>query len=305
MKKVLILLFITTSLARFSAQQITFCPPGAEWHYLFTEFFPGFGFVNETIKYTGNVVEGNDTLKLLTHKKFFTRINVAPTFTTLIKQKGDTIFMRNARTNNQWQILYNFAALPNQSWTNTFNVGVGNPITYTTQVTSIGTKQIANKTVKEYTVNYSNSYGSAYDHSGTVTEHYGSRVFLFNYISRAVTDGDSYLDFLCYYDSTINTIQFTDKPCDFSNLTDIENVNPFPKLNLYPNPVKDILTLETNAYDDQISEVTITNTFGQTVYCSDRPILQNSISLDFLSKGLYFLNIRINSNQYTYKLLKE
>lgn len=292
-------------MARFSAQQITFCPPGAEWHYLFTEFFPSFGFVNETIKYTGNVVEGSDTLKLLTHKKFFTRINVAPTFTTLIKQKGDTIFMRNARTNNQWQILYNFAALPTHSWVNTFNAGVGNLITYTTQVTSVGTKQIANKTVKEYTVNYSNSYGSVYDHSGTVTEHYGSRLFLFNYISRAVTDGDYYLDFLCYSDSTINTLQFTDKPCDFSNLTDIEKENPFTRIFFFPNPVKDILTLETKPNGMLIDEITITNTFGQIVYFADKSIFTNSLNLNFLSKGLYFLNIHMNSNQHTYKLLKE
>lgn len=303
MKRSLVFFLMWISFAKFNAQQITFCPPGAEWHYLFTNFFPSSGYVNETIKYTGNVIVGSDTLKLLTHTRFFTMINTSPTYTTLIKQKGDTVFMKNVKTNSQWQILYNFGAQVNQSWTNTFYLGPNVTINYTTQVTSIGSKQIGNKTVKELSVNYSNSYGSWYNHSGTISEYFGSNVFLFNYISRYETDGDYYISFLCYTDDTIGTTQFTDKPCNFSNLSHVKEMPNDLTIETYPNPVKDVLNIETKSTEE--IEISFANFLGREVKRL-RITQGNKIDVSDLEKGMYLIQI-LNKGKLveTQKLVKE
>ncbi len=304
MKKILSILLIIQFLSELKAQ-IVFCPPGAEWHYLFTDFYPRAGYVNETIKYTTDIMDGNDTAKLLTHTKFFTRINPSPTYTTLIKHKGDTVFMKNEKTNNQWQILYNFAAQVNQSWTNTFHIGLNYTITYTTQVTSVGSKQIGNNTVKELSVNYSNSYGSWYNHSGTISEYFGSNVFLFNYLSRYETDGDYYLGFLCYTDSIIGTIQFTDKPCNFSNLTGVnELVDSVNGISVFPNPTTNKLYLNFKAELTNI-QLSLYNSIGQIIY-SPKNISENlEIDLSLFDSGIYFLKIQNYSEKKTVKIIKD
>lgn len=305
MKKNLTIFLIGISFVRLNAQQITFCPAGAEWHYLFTENYPFMGSVNETIKYTGNVIEGNDTLKLLTHKKFFTRMNTSPTYTTLIKQRGDTVYMKNVKTNNQWQILYNFAAQVNQSWTNSIYLFPNVPITYTTQVTSIGSKQIGNKTVKELSVNYSNSYGSSYNHSGTISEYFGSNVFLFNYISQDALDGDYFLSFLCYSDSTIGTTQFTDKPCNFANQTGVNELSDSViGISVFPNPTtsKIYLNYKSKLVNIQLS---LYNSTGQIIYSANTVLENHEIDLSLFDNGIYFLKLQNNSEQKVIKLIKD
>lgn len=54
-----------------------------------------------------------------------------------------------------------------------------------------------------------------------------------------------------------------------------------------------------------IDEIIITNTFGQIVYFADKSIFTKSLNLNFLSKGLYFLNILSNFDQLVYKIVKE
>lgn len=305
MKKNLLIFLIGISFVKFNAQQIAFCPPGAEWHYLFTDYFPTSGYVNETIKYASNVKEGNDTLKLLTHTKFFTMVNTSPTYTTLIKQKGDTVFMKNVKTNNQWQILYNFAAQVNQSWTNTFYLWPNVTITYTTQVTSIGSKQIGNNTVKELSVNYSNSYGSSYNHSGTISEYFGSNAFLFNYVSLDASDGDYYISFLCYTDNTIGTTQFTDKPCNFSNLTGVNEVSDSVHgISVFPNPTtnKIYLNFKPELVNIQLS---LYNSTGQIIYSANNILENHEIDLSLFDNGIYFLRLKNYSEQKVIKLIKD
>jgi hypothetical protein len=140
MKKALLLVFAFFLLNKIQAQTV-FCPLGAEWHYLFNflGFLPG-NSINENIKYTGDTLEGSDNVKILTHTRFF--LQCSPVVNkTLIKQKGDTVFFKNSRTLNGWQILYNFAALPGQSWTTSVLQNDSSVSTFTYSVDSV--KQIS------------------------------------------------------------------------------------------------------------------------------------------------------------------
>jgi len=110
MKKIYLLL-ISVAFFNNIFSQIKFCPPGAEWHYLFNtnNLNPKPHFENETVKYIGDSINGSDTIKILSHTRFLEGFNYDYSGKTFIKQKGDTIFMRNKYTQNSWQILYNFS----------------------------------------------------------------------------------------------------------------------------------------------------------------------------------------------------
>lgn len=82
-------------------------------------------------------------------------------------------------------------------------------------------------------------------------------------------------------------------------------------IKVYPNPVASLLSLE---FEDQktVSELQIHNSIGERLYTIDRMSFesmldQNKLSLDvnFLSPGIYLLQIKSSDSTYFYKLIKE
>src|SRR5690606_23110318 len=106
--------------------QVVFCPKGAAWTYLF-ETWPAQMYPSKII-YKNDSVIGQDTVKVLVHTKIYKNQNLCSYYKyTLLKQKGDTIFFRNDRTDGLWQILYNFATPPGQFWQTLIDDENGNP----------------------------------------------------------------------------------------------------------------------------------------------------------------------------------
>lgn len=90
----------------------------------------------------------------------------------------------------------------------------------------------------------------------------------------------------------------------FNNQTTVsiteENVND-QTFSVYPNPFNDMLSVESNL---GIKKVVIVNALGSTVYTEAQP--QNSISLEHLSSGVYFLTIEDESGRIIVKkIIKE
>ncbi len=73
-------------------------------------------------------------------------------------------------------------------------------------------------------------------------------------------------------------------------------------LNIYPNP----LTNENLIIDGLIfgSALSIYDLFGREVY-KNKQIESNEISLQFLTKGIYIIDVRLNEKQSIFKLLKD
>ena len=72
---------------------------------------------------------------------------------------------------------------------------------------------------------------------------------------------------------------------------------------MYPNSVKDIITINTNKV---INSITVVNQLGQTVkVIQEKEISNNTINLSNLSKGLYFILIKIENNTQSFKIIKE
>jgi|TARA_B110000037_G_scaffold209308_1_gene258340 hypothetical protein len=72
---------------------------------------------------------------------------------------------------------------------------------------------------------------------------------------------------------------------------------------MYPNSVKDIITINTNKV---INSITVVNELGQTVkVIQEKEISNNTINLSNLSKRLYFILIKIENNTQSFKIIKE
>ena len=306
----LLLLSLTLILIFQSKSQVVFCPPGAEWHSLFSGaiFFPGNTF-NEQIKYTGDSIEGLDTIKILSHNRFF--MTCGPyTNATLIKQKGDTIFFKNKFSQNTWQILYNYATPVNQSWQTTLTtLSQTKTVTYTVQ--AIGTTTVNGLSLKQMTV-------SSSDWGGTViTERFGSNAFLFNFISRSLSscDGDMFIEFLCYKDNSFGAKQFGEKACDYytRNSVGLEKYNQPDILTVFPNPTNDHINIQATStlFSNKNITLRLLNIAGVEVLnklVSEEDLKASKIKLDLsnFEKGIYFLGIFSDGKfMATQKILKE
>ena len=308
----LILLFSILFLAQTIKAQIVFCPPGAEWHYLFTSW--GLERTNEEIKYVRDSILGLETVKVLQHRKFYSNQNLGygSRKLTLIKQKGDTVFFRSRITQHAWQILYNYAALPGQSWETKVNLidlyaASMNP-SYTSTV--FVTYTITVDSVKNITLN-STTLRVLYIAGLQVIERFGCKpLFLFPFNNLNWISDDDYFDkFLCYKDDAFGQIQFTDTACYYSNpLGGNELKIKNDRLKIYPNPSSGMLTIQLEDATISNYNLKLINVLGQEEKLHEL-VKQNDIvtlNIQQLKKGIYFLQVFYKGKLiFTEKIIKE
>ncbi|MDR0969140.1 MAG: T9SS type A sorting domain-containing protein [Lentimicrobiaceae bacterium] len=82
-----------------------------------------------------------------------------------------------------------------------------------------------------------------------------------------------------------------------TGISEIENTN----VEIYPNPVKDVLKIENNEL--QINKIEILNLLGKTIYQFDHP--SNQINSSALSQGIYFVKLETNKGIVIKKFVKE
>ncbi len=311
MKKLILFLFFIFLINK-SKSQVVFCPPGAEWHYSFYAMGLNqqINIVNESIKYIRDSVVNNESFKILYHKKFFIAHNRFNVLQSLIKQNGDTIFVKNNCTANKWQTLYNFAALPGQSWKIVVYPFLSSPtysITYTVSVQSVSTININNFNLKRLHVTYT-SYADSKE--ALITERLGCETFMFNYRNTFDSDGDYFAENLCYRDDAFGLKQYTEKPCDYTynvgiRETHFQNAN----IQIYPNPTFDFFTLssENDPSNEKINLV-IKDIHGREIRQRNLHQLNSEptkIDVSDLPEGLYLVSVyRHNEVIYTCKLIK-
>ena len=73
---------------------------------------------------------------------------------------------------------------------------------------------------------------------------------------------------------------------------------------LYPNPVKDILHIQSNNILERIIMYDINGRVLQDIVVSGNKSQEN-ISLTNLSSGMYFINIYSNKGQITKRIVKQ
>jgi hypothetical protein len=79
----------------------------------------------------------------------------------------------------------------------------------------------------------------------------------------------------------------------------------FKRVNIYPNPVKDIL--HVNRERDLLlqTDLKISNALGQIVYSKNDINLNEQIDISFLKAGVYYLKIETDKDREVFKIIKE
>jgi len=77
-------------------------------------------------------------------------------------------------------------------------------------------------------------------------------------------------------------------------------------IEVYPNPIKEKLNIQFELTENKKVELTISNSLGQIVYADDLyHVRRKEVDLSFLSSGIYILKLQNNSEQKTFKIVKE
>jgi hypothetical protein len=282
--------------------QVVFSPPGAAWAYNYKMTMggaPGAPTYLDKIKYTRDSIMGNDTVKVLVHKRFFLQCSSMSAGPTLIRQSGDTIFMNNFATNHTWQILYNFRATAGQSWQSVLRTNDYDSLkplcTYTVTVDSTGTVLENGYSLRRLYVKYRspstyyNFPGNTIQYPAVITERFGCSAFMFNYYNESYgwCDHDWFTRFLCYSDPQFGNKQFTSFPCDYQNPLSAEgNLHLNGIVQIFPNPVQKSVLIRTNV---DIYQVRIYSVTGALVYTFSSGFPVYEIDPGELQNGLYFL----------------
>jgi large repetitive protein len=106
-----------------------------------------------------------------------------------------------------------------------------------------------------------------------------------------------------YASQTISGIESTSRLPITVSLTPLANANfAFNDFRFFPNPVKNTLTI-SNA--TTINEVEITSVLGQNMLTKKVNDLQIEINLSELSNGIYFVKVKSEGEEKTFKIVKE
>lgn len=284
MKKYLfILVLIYSSFTTARAQD--WATPGARWYFSFNQL-QSFGYIK--IENIGDTIIAGHDCNILTKTKF------GYTFPGYY----DTTYLANEFTyedseivycfrGNQFRILYNFNALPLDTW-NIWGNLAGCDSLGQVKVDSIGTEVINNDTLKYLWT--SPTLNSTWQFYGKIVQKLGCLGYLFPE-TRCFFDHDEGGPFRCYSDSSgWNYREVGINACDsINNVNDFASTELFVKL--YPNPCSDFFTIETidRYLGDTKLDVLLTDSWGKEIMHQSF-INGNAIFITAkLSSGVYFI----------------
>lgn len=90
-----------------------------------------------------------------------------------------------------------------------------------------------------------------------------------------------------------------------SSPTSVTNVINSDYLNIYPNPAKDVVTIDLNNKNNIHSEINIYNVMGMLVKSELIQSNQKQINIDDLNNGIYLIEVKSNNKTQKQKLIIE
>lgn len=114
-------------------------------------------------------------------------------------------------------------------------------------------------------------------------------------------------DLLCaYQDEVVQVYQNSDYDSCFVTFTSVEELEINSPIKIYPNPVKDLLTLDLSETNQTFTEINIFNALGEMVYQQKVASSITEINTNQLNSGIYFLLLKDNSGtSYSHRLIKQ
>jgi hypothetical protein len=235
----LLVLFLLCSGLSFAQN---WAPNGAQWHYSYYGFFPGY----VDIAYSGDTLIDGQVLKKLT-KTFHglgwgmdvTSYNIGTEYTY---EANGVVYLRYQ---NQWDTLYNFSAQVGDSW-RMAKLPFANVAPQNSRLKVLGTgiKVINSNTLKYVKVEFVDPQMNPLGFEDTIVENIGfiGSYFLPYDMFDGAVDGNEGGPFRCYSDNNFALY----KPnylevCDYiMGTTELEGSASFQ---VYPNPVSDQINI--------------------------------------------------------------
>ena len=123
-------------------------------------------------------------------------------------------------------------------------------------------------------------------------------------VAHTYTMNASYSVCVIGYPMPINPI---DTACKTISLTTVgvkENKLAELQIGLYPNPVKNKITLEFYI-NTPVEKISISNNLSQTIYVLNNPLSKQEIDLSSFSPGIYYLRAETKEGQRVFKIIKD
>lgn len=299
MKKHILLFILSCFVLNNFAQTTPWIQSGATWYY---QWDCDFMIRNNKIEYTHDTILYGKTCQVLkTTQSNYTAsppiglisIQVSENYTY---SNGDTVFYL---VDTSFTILYNFGALPGETW----DLGVDSNATDCTnsivKVDSISSTIIASNPHRVLYV--SDSANSPVVISGTIIEHIGSMTYLFPTVrvcdSSAVVDY-CLISFACFSDSLENYSVIPPGECENPYHVGINEQNPYSnKILISPNPAYDQIYVNWNSIGN--GTISLYNILGKLVLSKKLNQKTNeTINVSGLESGVYFIYLK-NKNEIT------
>jgi hypothetical protein len=297
-------------LLNFSIKAQSWCPSNAQWHYNkisnngsgYTQLtYVGSATVNAIVCQQINYFSEHYNPSVSPYLFSYT---LAPYYTYLT---NNIVFLLNQSTNN-FDTLYNFAAIPGSQWlmpasySYTFlNTCSKSKLT----VLDTGRNNIEGVSLKWFKVQIDKG---ATIFNDTIYERLGLLKYYFmNYDLCTVTQdyvSGGYLR--CYSDNQILNYKKVPTACNyFYNPLSVSKNFILDEINIFPNPLRDKITIEFELNKILLTKVNISNSLGQLIYESNNPQQKSEIDLSALPFGVYFLKVESKDANRVFKILKE
>jgi hypothetical protein len=306
----LIFLSISLFLTYFLIGQSTsWINQGAKWNYKF--WAPGI-LGNDKIEYTNDTIIMGKTCQVLKTTRFYYGQNFPWNPLVLMSSQllpnrytynhGDTVFYLN---NNQFHLLYNFAAQPNERWNLGVDTNYFNCSKSITIVDSIATELIGATTHRIlYTKDSLNSSVSV---EGKIIEHIGSLNYLFpldrNCDPQIIVDFYIFT-FSCFEDSSTSYLLVNPDECN--NPYHVGIFTPTfesKQFFCYPNPANNYFTIEKSIFE--FAQLEIKDILGKTLLADEMRTTKHTIDVSTFAPGIYFIKVTTANQQQTIKVIKQ
>lgn len=287
MKKIIFVLFLFSS---FSLSAQLWCTPGSRWHHNYS-FFATMGYAILTYE-KDTIYEGKNCQKITEHLH---RVDQS-TWTTYDSYKNwfaydsaEVIFLYDDWISD-WDTMFNFSSIPGERW----EMIKSDPENFT-NVIDTGSIMIQGEFIYWLYVSYTSPFlPTTYD---TIYERIGPRRN-FPYTSSVMSTDGEYGGVCSFTDTTINQFPYSDVTCE--NMPDA--VNEFSEindLNIYPNPTYGTINF---SFPENLSvKYTITDITGRICITKSK-IQNNSVSLEKLNNGIYFILLEWDNNKIVKKI---
>ena len=274
-------------------------PTGAQWHYSYYGFFPGY----VDIAYTGDTLIEGQASKILTKTYHGLGWNQSITSETFgyeyTYEESGVVYLRYQ---NQWDTLYNFNAQVGDSW-RMAKQPITNVVAQNSRikVLATGNLNINNETRKYLVVDKCDSNNISLGwFNDTIIENIG---FLHDYLLPydqfdGAVDGNEGGPFRCYTDNNFVTYKpsYTEV-CDYIMGTPEITANAW--FQIYPNPVSDWIQISLNVVNEYL-KYSIYSSEGKKVQTGQ---MSEQIDVSNLPSGIYTLLIENQTQNRFAKVL--